>query len=121
MPVSGDDDGGMTRVRVFAWLLLPLPLLLVPALPTAFVSGTVKSESGEPIDGAVVRIQGQAACTRAAADGTFRLPGKLPPGARLTASKPGQRIGWIDAAPFVLKVSPPPPEDNDDYEWIAPG
>src|SRR4051812_39467053 len=111
----------MARVRVIAWLLLPLPFLLVPALPSAFVPGIVLSEDGAPVAGAVVRVQGQCACTRTAADGTFRLPGNLPPRSRLTASKPGRRIASLDAAPFVLKLAPLPADDNDDYEWIAPG
>jgi hypothetical protein len=89
-----------------------------PAAPP--VVGRVTDAHG-PIAGAQVRWQGGAVGGTSDRDGRFRL---FEPGARarrVTASKPGYRIGWADVerTPVVLRLERLPAVDNQDYAWIS--
>jgi hypothetical protein len=101
-------------------ILLPAAFLAFSPRPTRDASEGVVEADGQPLAGATVRGQGEAAQTRADARGRFRLP--RPTAEKLTASAPGHRIGWIEthAASRRIPLTRLPAEDNVDYDWIEP-
>ncbi len=106
--------------RLFAPFFLAAPLFFFALRVPPVLTGVVQSEAGLPLAGASVRIQAGSERVRTSANGTFRL--STWPG-RLTATKPGFRIGWLPstAKPLAITLRPLPADDNDDYVWIAPG
>jgi hypothetical protein len=110
----------MRRLRVLALFLLVVPVLFLAAPRESVVQGLVRSDAGRPVAAASVRFQGRASCTQTDAAGRFQLGGS---GGRLTATKPGYRVGWVSSAalPLQITLARLPAEDNADYAWIAPG
>src|SRR5262245_29143638 len=84
------------------------------------LSGRVFGPEG-PIADARVRWQGSPGHVCSGADGRFLLPVSTT-SQRLTAWKPGFRIGYVDATPGDLKIqlTPLPAEDNLAYTWLPP-
>jgi hypothetical protein len=109
----------MTRTPLAAIILLLAPLFCLRFTVDSVSLGVVQSESGSILSGASVRFQGQASCTRTDRLGRFQLPAGS---GRVTASKPGYRIGWASVGPGPLRIqlAPLPSEDNANYAWIAP-
>lgn len=109
------------RVGPFAFLLTPL--LFLQALPAPVeLSGTIHDPHGRPVAGALVRTQGQPACSRSDREGRFRLPAAHRGDRPVTAAKLGYRIAALAGRiePLRLRLVPLPAEDNDDYRWIEP-
>jgi len=87
-------------------------------------TGLVASADGQPVAGAVVRLQGTTMSTLSGADGRFRLAAPAASAARyLTAWKDGYYIGGVplaaDGTPFHIALKPLPTGDNADYQWLA--
>jgi hypothetical protein len=99
-----------------ALALRPAPPSPLP--PAADLTGVVLAD-GEPVSGAGVRVKGTRHCARTTADGRFRLP---PRGERVTAWREGYFIAGArrSGAPFTLRLTPLPQEDNPAYEWVDP-
>ena len=88
------------------------------------VTGVVENASGQPVAGALVRLQGTTTTALSGNDGRYRLEVRPDVGARhITAWKEGYYIGGI---PLVsgrarqrIQLKPLPPGDNPDYRWIS--
>ncbi len=107
------------RLAVLAAILLPATFLALSAcFPGDETHGVVEAE-GKPVAGAVVRWQGSSSSTRTDAQGRFLLP-PLRDQARIVASAPGHRIGWIEsrAASKRIRLAALPAEDHADHAWI---
>src|SRR6266404_7242106 len=96
------------------------------------VHGRVVDEEGRGLPEVRVRIKGQSASVTTDADGDFRLPAEAlkgsPPGATITAAKPGYLIGGVavqgrDVAksdPLVITLKALPSADHAQYRWVDP-
>jgi len=87
--------------------------------------GTVRGPDG-PVEGATVRVQATESAAVTGTDGTFEL--RHDSGVeslRLTAWAPGYYIGGGEAVaidqPVVLHLTPLPPGDDPEYEWLGAG
>lgn len=120
LPFSMHWNPSKNRTRLFAFALLLLPVLLLRPLDAQPIEGQVVDASG-PVAFATVRLQGMTECTRADAAGTFSLR-RRDDAARVTASKPGYRIGWtpLRREPMQIRLNPLPSEDNLAYVWVDP-
>jgi hypothetical protein len=109
----------MRSPRVLPVLVLLAPILAFSLAERRRLDGLVVTSRGLPLAGATVRIQGQTACTRTDRQGRFTLA-KSP--GRITATKPGYRIGWMpaDDAPLKIQLTPAPNDDHEEYTWTAP-
>jgi len=90
----------------------------------AAFAGVVESASGQPVVGALVRLQGTTTSTLSGEDGRFHLAVPAESPARyLTAWKDGYYIGGVglasDGMPFHIALKPLSPEDNPDYRWLS--
>ncbi|MBI3411673.1 MAG: hypothetical protein HY040_25365 [Planctomycetes bacterium] len=110
----------MRRIHILALTLLLLPLVFVATPKGSVIEGVVVDFQG-PVPFATVRSQGQADCTRTDAAGKFNLR-RRENATRVTAAKPGYRIGWTPSNrhPIQIRLAPLPSEDNFDYTWIDP-
>jgi hypothetical protein len=92
---------------------------------TASISGTVISE-GNPVPGAVVRVQTSGVSTTTDQRGRFRLSGfDANPPIYITAWAPGYYIArssdevWLGGKPVIFDLVPHSRVDNPDYEWVS--
>ncbi len=87
------------------------------------VTGCVVDEEGEPLPGAVVRLQATDRATETDPEGTFRLETGGSPVRVLTAWKTGYLNGGTELGPehdrVVIELTPLPEGDNPRYEWIS--
>src|SRR5579864_913570 len=121
--------------RILILLLSALLLLVLAELAFRFVfgfifpshhgnkllaelTGRVLSDSG-PIEGAIVRYQGDSQHVLTHADGAFALPAGF---GHVTAWKDGYFIAGIsaDVRPLQIRLRKLPDTDNDGYSWIDP-
>src|SRR5262245_14626768 len=84
------------------------------------LAGRVFGPEG-PIAEARVRVQGSPSHVCSGADGRFLLPASTS-SQRLTACKPGFRIGHTHptAGDLKIQLAPLPAEDNLAYTWLPP-
>lgn len=104
------------------------PTNTIPLPPS--VSGTVVSEDGSIVAGAIVQVQTTTNKTESSADGKFTLSGisgTTP--ITVTAWATGHFIGWVDVNPsapdwkggdnLTIKMRLLPQSDNPAYEWFS--
>lgn len=89
------------------------------------VTGVVVNDTGQPVAGAVVRLQGARASTVSSEEGRFRLAVRSDFGVKhVTAWKAGYYNGGAllasDDASYRIRLQPLPPGDNTAYRWIPP-
>jgi hypothetical protein len=91
-----------------------------PAGSSDVLAGEVRDHRG-PVAGARVRIQGQSASNLTDARGRFQLAALAASSGRVTAWKQGYFIGGadVDSRPLVVRLTPLPETDNENYEWLA--
>ena len=87
------------------------------------ITGVVENETGRPVAGAVVRLQGARASTVSGEEGRFRLAARGDSGAKyVTAWKEGFYNGGAllasGDASYRIRLKPLPPGDNTAYRWI---
>ena len=116
-----------TKWRVVSGLLVvafALLLIVVLMAPTPAVEGTVTSEEGRAVAGAIVRVQGDAGFAVTDSQGKFLLPVySADSDLHLTAWAPGHYIAVAKAVPsekVALEIHQHPTHDNPDYEFISP-
>ncbi len=105
-------------------LLFGAALVVSAQAPTTpLVRGTVVDEQGQPVAGALVRLQGSRHGTVADADGSFRLhvPEQLPEGATVTAAAPGYYNSGTSVLtdPIILRLRRLP-ASRPGYRWVDP-
>jgi hypothetical protein len=107
-------------MRPARWLV-GLALVGAACSPPDAVTGLVLDD-GNPVEGAVVRIQATARSTVTDADGRFTIEGVYE-GVRLSAWSDGYFIAGGDQHPpgdeVTIDLSPIPEGDNPDYEWLS--
>jgi hypothetical protein len=100
-------------------------LALSAVAQAATVTGTVKTEDGQAIAGATVRVQTTTLSTITDARGTFALAGvREDREVVLTAAASGFFIGGpvkvADAQAVTLELKRLPATDNPGYSWVSP-
>ena len=115
-------------IPLIAVILLVVPLAAICIFffrphhgPTrSDLTGRVVSDSG-PIEGAVVRFQGNPEHSFTNANGDFTLP-RSRSTARVTASKDGHFIAGTsaDTQPMQIRLRKLPDPDNEAYSWVDP-
>lgn len=96
----------------------PLGTSAPPAL-----TGVVETSDGQPVAGALVRLQGTGTTAMTGADGRFGLPSQPDDATtRITAWKDGYYIGGTapdaNGASHRIQLTPVPTGDNPDYRWL---
>jgi hypothetical protein len=116
----------MKRKLLLALLIGILVSLAVPAVwKTGAVSGKVVDPSGDPIEGALVRVKAANSRTFTDSRGNFSLTGFEPRfGVHITAWADGHYIGGVKVFPWSARVeiqlASYTREDNGAYHWIPP-
>lgn len=91
---------------------------LTPSAPQA-LTGVVETSDGQPVAGALVRLQGTGTTAMTGADGRFGLPSQPDDATtRITAWKEGYYIGGTDGADHRIRLALIPSGDNPDYRWL---
>ncbi|OFZ88006.1 MAG: hypothetical protein A2V78_04855 [Betaproteobacteria bacterium RBG_16_64_18] len=95
---------------------------LEPSGPQAF-TGVVETLNGQPVAGALVRLQGTSTSTVTGADGRYGLPVQLDGAAtHITAWKEGYYIGGASLASsnesYLIQLKALPTGDNPEYRWL---
>ena len=102
--------------------LLVLALLL--AAPGETLTGTVVDASGQPVEGARVRLRSSSTFVLSARDGRFTLADpRAAPGGEITAASPGHIIAGatLKDAVFDYRIQLPaiPAGDDPTYPWVT--
>ncbi len=89
------------------------------------LTGVVENDTGQPVAGAVVRLQGARDSAVSSNEGRFRLAVRGESGAKyVTAWKEGFYNGGTllasGDASYRIRLKPLPPGDNTAYRWIPP-
>jgi hypothetical protein len=105
---------------------IKVPVQTQEDFPPDFVSGYIKTEEGEPISGAVVRLQATSLFTLSENSGIYRLGG-VPEGEkiRITAYASGYYIKEYDtqggSTGIDIVLVAHGTEDHPDYEFLSAG
>jgi hypothetical protein len=110
-----------TQRHALVWFFLSATFVcFLQTESSRIVEGTAADEQG-PVGHVRVGWQGECERVRTDAQGRFRLP-LSPRSRRITASKPGYRIGSVFAenGPWSVRLERLPADDNEDSAWIDP-
>jgi hypothetical protein len=121
--MASDIRPGRLALIAFASLLAVLGFLRLqsPTPERGFIYGEVRDENG-PVEGARVRIKGQASAVQTDVQGRFGIVRRGADEEAVTAWKEGYFIGGAVAKRerVPIKLHRLPIDDNDDYSWIDP-